>query len=106
MSRRKKKGKIKVDITSFIFESQREEVKKGKKSETEDVFIVSDDIEVQLINFIRSQGRVKKSKIYQWSKERDVTPASLYKALMTLERKGLIKKKFDENVEELVYVVL
>ena len=109
LGKRKRREESKVDITSFLFESQEEIVKGDKESEAKaivNVLVVDNDIETQLINFIRSQGKVEKSKVYRWSKEKEITPASLYKALVSLERKGLIRKEFDESVEELVYIAV
>jgi len=107
----KKRRKIdsKVDITSFLVQSSEkrmhEEPKVSEVKVTTEVPAVDIQVEAELMSFIRTKGKVRKSKVYQWSKERRITPASLYRALVNLERKGLIKKEFDEDVKELIYIV-
>lgn len=108
MGKRKRKVKSKVDMTSFLFiQEKKSDTKREDITKTSgEIFSQDNSVESQLIDFIRDQGKIGKSKVYKWSKENKIAPVSLYKALISLEKRGLIKKEFDENIGELVYIAI
>lgn len=64
------------------------------------------DSEEAVLSFIKGKGgKVTKSELYEWAKKRELTPAALYRALSKMVKDGIITKKFDENSQELSYVI-
>jgi len=102
--RKRKRSQGSVDITSFF--SPEPPPERSREPELKPGEAPQPDVESRVAELIISRGRVRKSAIYQWSKEAGVPPAVLYRALVSLERKGVVRRVFDEEVEELVYVAV
>jgi len=51
-------------------------------------------------------GTVTKSEIYKWCMNMSIAPVILYRTLRMLERRGRVRKYFDENREDLVYAYI
>jgi len=75
---------------------------RDKKAERREVEV---GVEEEVRSFITSRGRVPKSDLYAYAKRRGIKPVDLYKALKTLEDKGVIRKAFDGELKELIYIV-
>lgn len=116
--KRKKEKESSFEITAFFGPSPatKVEAKKPTETKTERVTtsevpvkpstLITEDLEARLLEYIRVRRKVPKSELYKWSKLHKITPASLYRALISLEKKGLIKKAFDPQVEELAYEIV
>ncbi len=62
--------------------------------------------EGDIISYIEKKGgKVAKSELYEWTKDKGLTPAALYKVLARLVGEKVLRKEFDEEAEELVYVL-
>jgi len=108
--KRRKKEEEAPSVTLFQFiESKKEEVKQtslkeeAKVEETKVQEQEYENYENIIYSYISQKGKVSKDEIYIWSKRRNISPAELYRAIISLERKGLIRKRFDAEVGQLVY---
>ncbi len=113
--KRKAEKETSVDITSFFISAEERKVEKEEvvektverkeitKPEVTEQAPVG-ELQNKILEYIRLRGKVVKSDLYKWSKLQKITPADLYRALINLEKRGLIKKVFDPQSEELAYV--
>ncbi|RLE95090.1 MAG: hypothetical protein DRN04_01130 [Thermoprotei archaeon] len=116
MPRKRRKREEEVpSVTLFQFvESKKEEeskrvtaVKEVKKdTELKEVKVDEQGYESLIYNYIRQRGKVSKDEIYVWSKRRKISPAELYRAIISLEKKGLVRKRFDGEMGQLVYEII
>ena len=113
MPRKKKKsseeGKS-LDITAFLGGGPQPPRGEGAAGGAEAGGAISAppllDETVDLIyNYISGfPGGVGKSELYKWAKSKGVKPADLYRAILQLVSQGKIKRVFDPEKEEYVYV--
>ena len=61
------------------------------------------DFDSRIEDYLRSMGTVTKSEMYKWCMNMSIAPVILYRTLRILERRGRVRKYFDENREDLVY---
>lgn len=63
--------------------------------------------EGDVVSFVEKKGgKVTKSELYEWAKGKGLTPVALYKVLARLVGEKVLRKEFDEEAEELVYVLV
>ncbi len=90
-------------ILAFLSgEREQEEKRTGRSGETPTSTAVA-GLEAEVLSLIRASGAITKSKLWSWAKRRGIRPVDLYRALQSLQAKGLVKKGFDAQSEELVY---
>lgn len=65
--------------------------------------ILEDEIRLFLKN---KSGKVKKSELYSWAKEKDLPPATLYMLINRMINEGKLRKSFDESSNELTYELM
>ncbi len=101
---RKKKREVSggVEITSFFATPPPKEGVEGRREGPAPTPLPTADVEGALLKFLR-QGARTKSEIYEWARSRRIPPAALYRALLSLQDRGLIKKYFDGERNELAY---
>ncbi|MEM1508800.1 MAG: hypothetical protein QW291_06060 [Thermofilaceae archaeon] len=60
-----------------------------------------------IVSFVEEKGgKVTKSELYEWAKVRGLTPATLYRIIARLIGEKVLRKEFDEDVKELVYILI
>lgn len=98
-----KKGEEKrVDLLSFLSE---EKPKTGGETKSE-APRSPNELEHAVISFLKSKGgRAAKSELYQWAKSRGVAPAALYTTIVNMLRSGALRRSFDENAQEIVFIL-
>jgi len=107
MVRRKRREEQTRDILSFLGGEESEE---GRTATSEDAVgterTAPRGLEAELLGLIKTSGGMPKSELWRWAKERKVRPADLYRALQALQMKGLVRRSFSSELEEIVYVAL
>ena len=113
----KKKHKRKpeeVSLLSFVEASSTEEKKEkverdretaGEPGGIEAVAAAAGEVEGEILEFISGRERVSKSELWSWVKRHGLSPASFYRALTNLLKKGVVKRVFDGDLEEYVFYV-
>jgi len=88
-----------VTLDSFLGEEREaeEKVKEGRVSGADK------GLKEVLYSMITKRGKIPKSELYKYMKERGIKPAEFYKALKSLEEEGLIRRVFDGGLKELTY---
>ncbi|RLE82205.1 MAG: hypothetical protein DRJ52_02605 [Thermoprotei archaeon] len=99
---KKKKEEPKVLLTEFLSQKQPQREVKMKAEEAPKP-AENQSYEELVRGYILSKGRVSKEDLYSWSKKLGIPPVGLYRALIALEKKGIIKKTFDDILNQLVY---
>lgn len=105
MVKRKKREEQTRDILSFL---ESEESGENHAELPRDTIsaegTVPRGLEAELLSLIKASGGMPKSRLWRWAKERKVRPVDLYRALQTLQMKGLVKRSFSSELEEIVYI--
>lgn len=92
-----------IDITSFLTQPGEEGGEKAETKEEKTLFIT--DIESMILSYLKSNPRgATKSELYEWSKKKGIKPAEFYKALTRLFAKKALRRYFDPEREEYVFV--
>jgi len=98
-----------VDITAFLGGPQPPQEKtrdRGGETPTqvEAPRPAGDVVDLVYRRIKESPGGIGKSELYRWAKAKGVKPADLYRAILQLVSQGRIKRRFDPEKEEYVYV--
>jgi len=88
-----------VTLDSFLGEKK----EAGEKVKEERVNEADKGLKEALYSIITKRGKIPKSELYKYMKERGIKPAEFYRALKSLEEGGLIRKVFDGELKELTY---
>lgn len=66
----------------------------------------SGGLEQAITSFLRSRGgKVAKSELYRWAKNRGIAPAALYAAISNMLKSGTLRRVFDESAQEVAFVL-
>lgn len=107
--RRKKEGESgrAVDITSFFSQpSKTGKEKPPAESGGIKAPLLLSEVEKAVYERVKAApGGIGKSELYHWAKKKGIKPADLYKAIVNLVAQGKIRRVFDPEREEYVYVV-
>jgi len=58
----------------------------------------------KIIKYLEESRQVAKSELYKWSRKNNIRPVDLYNTLLSLEREGKLKKVFDADKMDVIYV--
>ncbi len=95
----KKESVAPARVEKKVEVAEREEV--AKPSATD---VTLGGIEREVLSYIETRGKIKKSELYSWAKLKGLKLSDVYKALHKLIASGLIERRLDGSSGELVYV--
>ncbi len=105
--RRKRKGEEQqtgLDITSFLepLSPKEEAPKAAKQHALAETPLASSPV----YQYVMSRRRVSKGELYKWCKARGIPLAELYRVIKELTSTGVVRRRFDDKLEDLVYEVV
>ncbi len=107
--KKKKKGESEgrpLDLTAFLGEETPTAERKAERvGEEIKAPLLTDETASLIYEKISSTpGGLGKSELYRWAKKKGIKPADLYRAIIRLVSQGKIKRVFDPEKEEYVYL--
>lgn len=94
-----------IDLTAFLTGPSPETKEKSPEEKNEEKAYFTDEVEKIVLSELAQAGnKLPKSKLYEKVVRRGVKPVIFYQALTRLMEKGKVKRIFDPEIEEYVYV--
>ncbi|MCC6003133.1 MAG: hypothetical protein LM590_02210 [Thermofilum sp.] len=99
-------GSQSIDLTTFLMPSPGAERQvTAQEGVREEAAYLSDEAERIILGELTSAGnKLSKSKLYEKVTRKGVRPVAFYQALTKLVESGRVKRIFDPEIEEYVYV--
>ena len=108
-TRREKRGEEKTqptDLTFFLVGARAEVNDNTQKEKSEEKAIFTDEAEkIILAELSQAGNKLSKSELYEKVIHRGVKPVMFYRSLTRLMERGKVKRVFDPEIEEYVYVL-
>lgn len=100
---KKRKIILQSDITTFLLKTDENKGNVDQLDSTSHENI--NEVMQSILKLFENRTRIPKSAIYEWSRKQKISPVKLYKALQLLLKNKIIIRRFDDELEEMAYIL-